>query len=119
MEIPTIHINPVLSPGSGRSAQIDMPKNLREASQEFESLFIAQMMEAMRSAVPQSKFMGESSGQRTFRQMLDQEVSRGVARSGGFGIGEMLYRELGGDGEAAVSEIREGKSDESRSQRDR
>ena len=46
-----------------------------------------------------------------FRQMLDQELSRQVAYSGGFGIGEMLYRQLGGD-EASPAENRQGIQDD-------
>jgi Rod binding domain-containing protein len=81
------------------------PGNLREASQEFESLFIARMVDAMRSTVPQSNLMGNSSGQRIFRQMLDQELSKQVARSGGFGLGEMLYQQLNCEPEDHAPEL--------------
>ena len=87
------------------------PRSLREATQEFESLFVAQLMQSMRGTVPESGLMGNGSGQQIFRQMLDQELSRQVAFSGGFGIGEMLYRQLGGD-EASPAEHRQGSQDD-------
>jgi Rod binding domain-containing protein len=74
-----------------------LPRTLREATQEFESLFIGQMMREMRSTVPESGLLGAGSGQQIFREMLDQELSRRAAYSGDFGIGELLYRQLGGD----------------------
>ena len=70
------------------------PRTLREATQEFEGLFIAHMMQTMRRSVPGSKLLGSGSGQTIFREMLDQELSRQIAHSGGFVIGEMLYQEL-------------------------
>src|SRR5437016_4350518 len=70
------------------------PRTLREATQEFESVFIAHMMQTMRRSVPESKLLGGGSGQTIFREMLDQELSRQIAHSGGFGIGESLYEQL-------------------------
>src|SRR5439155_22975807 len=74
-----------------------LPQTLREATQEFESLFIAQLMREMRSTVPESSLLGSSSGQQIFREMLDQEFSRRAAYSGDFGIGDLLYRQPGGN----------------------
>ena len=59
MDNPTITSSlQVNLPAAGYSAPV--PTNLREASQEFESLFISQMMAAMRSTVPESSLMGSS-----------------------------------------------------------
>jgi Rod binding domain-containing protein len=70
------------------------PRTLREATREFESLFIAEMMKEMRATVPESGLLGSSSGQGVFREMLDQELSRRIAGGGGFGIGDLLYQQL-------------------------
>jgi len=87
-------IGSVLAGSSRGSAS--MPRTLREAAQEFESLFIAQVMKTMRGTVAQSGLMGSDSGQGIFREMLDQELSRQIAFAGGFGIGDMLYQQLKG-----------------------
>ena len=87
---------------------------LREATEQFESLFVAQVMKAMRSTVPESHLMGSGSGQQIFREMLDRELAGQIAHAGGFGIGEMLYQQITqkerqdvrtpiSDGEAGVS----------------
>ncbi len=87
-------IGSVLAGSSRGSAST--PRTLREAAQEFESLFIAQVMKTMRGTVAQSGLMGSDSGQGIFREMLDQELSRQIAFAGGFGIGDMLYQQLKG-----------------------
>src|SRR5437870_847581 len=70
---------------------------LRELTQEFESLFVSQVMQSMRRTVPESRLIDHSSGQHLFQDMLDQELSRRIADSGGFGLGEILYRQLAGE----------------------
>jgi flagellar protein FlgJ len=69
-------------------------QSLRDATQQFETLFISQLMKSMRGTVPQSGLMGSGGGQQLFREMLDQELAGRVAQAGGIGIGEMLYQQL-------------------------
>ena len=105
MENPTITSSLQVNLPAAGAYSAPVPTNLREASQEFESLFISQMMAAMRSTVPESNLMGSSGGEKIFRQMLDQEYARNVSRGGGFGLGEMLYRELNRDVDEGDLEI--------------
>jgi Rod binding domain-containing protein len=89
-------------------------RDLREATGEFESLYIAQIMQAMRATVPESGLMGSGSGQRVFQEMMDQELSRQVAHSGGLGIGEILYRQLTAGHTSPTDGAQEGSDDENR-----
>jgi Rod binding domain-containing protein len=68
---------------------------LRTLTQEFESLFIQQMLNAMRQSVPEAKLMGGGSGEKMFRALLDEEFSRQSAFAGGMGIADLLYSQLG------------------------
>lgn len=70
------------------------PDPLRAATQEFESLFVAKLLEAMRRTVVQGGALPAGGGEEIFRQGLDQEVAQRVAAAGGLGIGEMLYRQM-------------------------
>ena len=74
---------------------------LRELTQEFESLFVSQVMQSMRRTVPESRLIDHSSGQHLFQDMLDQELSKRIADSGGFGLGDLLYRQLANEPSAA------------------
>jgi flagellar protein FlgJ len=81
--------SPVIGGAGGNS-----PTTLREATQQFESLFVSQLLKSMRATVPESHLFGSESSQNVFREMLDQEFASRAADSGGIGIGEMLYRQL-------------------------
>lgn len=69
---------------------------IREATQQFEGLFLAQMLEAMRKTAPTGGILPANSGEQMFRQMFDQEIAQRMAQSGGVGIGEMLYQQFVG-----------------------
>ena len=80
----------IIGSGSGTTP------TLRRATQEFESILIAQRMQTMRATVPDDGLIGSDSGQGMFRDMLDQEFCRQIAFAGGFGIGDLLYQQLKG-----------------------
>jgi Rod binding domain-containing protein len=52
------------------------------------------LVQSMRRAVPQGTPTAPGRGERLFREMLDEQWARNGAVSGGFGLGEMLYRQL-------------------------
>ena len=81
-----------VSPNSSRGEADDA--RLRKACQDFESLLIARLLQAMRATVPKSDFFGSDDSEAVFRDMLDAEIAAAAARRGGTGIAEMLYRQL-------------------------
>ncbi|GHV15091.1 hypothetical protein AGMMS49938_12480 [Fibrobacterales bacterium] len=66
-----------------------------KAAQEFEAMFVHQMMKSMRKTVPQDEEM--SSGRRIFTEMLDEQISNSASKNGSFGIAKMVYKELAGE----------------------
>ena len=66
---------------------------LAPAAKEFEALFIQMMLKSMRSASFGRGAM-DSSQSELYRDLYDQEVSLQMAGSSGFGIAEMLMRQL-------------------------
>ena len=68
-------------------------KDLREATHEFESLFIHNMLKTMRAAIPKSEFFNGGSGEEIFTDLLDQEISKVVSKRG-IGIADVLYQRL-------------------------
>ncbi|MEE2657232.1 MAG: rod-binding protein [Candidatus Latescibacterota bacterium] len=68
---------------------------LREASKEFEALFLNQMISAMRKTVGEGSFLNKSQGEKIFEGMLDEEWGRRMAgRHGPGGLAEVLYQQL-------------------------
>lgn len=69
-------------------------KKLKDLSQQFEGVFINQLMQAMRRTVPKTEYLGGGMGEDTFTSLLDQEYSNEMAKTGESDIGKNLYRQL-------------------------
>jgi flagellar protein FlgJ len=79
------------------SASVDGDKDkarLKKACQEMESVFLNLMLTKMRDTVPKSKLFGDSSQEEIIRSMLDSEMTKDLAKAGGIGLADMLYRQL-------------------------
>ncbi|MFZ3171021.1 MAG: rod-binding protein [Carboxydocellales bacterium] len=77
-----------------KAASSGEDQKLREACQQMESLFIYQLMERMRAAVPRNDLWGDSAGVQIFQGMLDEEYAKNMSKAGGIGLGQMLYDQL-------------------------
>jgi flagellar protein FlgJ len=69
---------------------------LKQACRDFEAVFLNTLLSKMRETVPQSDLMGSDQGEKMYRSMLDEELSKQMAASGGTGIADLLYRDLKG-----------------------
>ena len=68
--------------------------SLDEVAQEFESIFINQMLKSARSAKLADGLM-DSEAYETYQSLLDQEYSKTLAKNHNFGIAEGLIRQFG------------------------
>lgn len=68
-------------------------QKLREAVQGFEAIFLKQMWTQMRATVPQSGLL-KSKEEQFYQSMFDHEITQSLSKSGGLGLGDMLYEEL-------------------------
>ena len=69
-------------------------KQLKEVANQFEALFIYQLMQRMRATVMKGGLLEESMGEQVFRGMLDQEYSVKMAEAGNLGLATMVYEQL-------------------------
>lgn len=69
---------------------------LKKVCQDFESIFIYLMMKEMRKTVTETKLFHGGRAEEIFRDMMDEELSKDMAKApaGGVGIGAMLYQQL-------------------------
>ena len=80
--------------------KLPQPKNisedsrLREAANDFEAIFVQQMLKTMRKTSFESNLIPKSEGEKYFRSMLDEHYSQLTAKSGSLGLGEMIYKQL-------------------------
>lgn len=67
-----------------------------QIAQDFEAMFIHQMLKSMRNTVSDESLAGEASnGRKIFTEMFDEEMSKRASRQGGFGLAELVYRHMG------------------------
>lgn len=76
--------------GPGSEAQ------LRKVAEQFEALFYNQLLQSMRSTVPENQFWGQSSGTKIYRQLHDQELAGQLAGQGGLGIADLIIEQFAG-----------------------
>jgi len=67
---------------------------LKQVSQNFESIFINMMLTEMRNSVEKSDLMGNSQATQFFQSLQDEDMSKDLSTSGGIGIGDMVYQQL-------------------------
>lgn len=69
--------------------------SLKKLAQEFESVFLAQLLTVMRESVESGGLFEESPGQDIYTSMMDQALARALSEKGGIGLAETLLRDLG------------------------
>ena len=72
-------------------------KKLKKAAQEFESIFLAQLLSKMRESSTQTDFLGsQSTPMKIFNGMLDEQYALEMAKTGQIGLAEMIIEQLTG-----------------------
>ncbi len=84
----------------GRAAT---PEQARQVAEEFEAVFLAQMMEHMFGETTKNT-MFSGPGESAFQGMLTEEYAKVTARSGGMGLADALTREILALQEAGIAE---------------
>ena len=70
-------------------------KELKDACQGFEAIFLQSMMKSMRSTLPGDELFKGNNGMEIYTSMHDQYLTEKISKEGNAsGIGEFLYRQL-------------------------
>ena len=97
MSIPDISNLPAYDANSlndlKRLSKGNSPEAIKAASQQFEALFLQQVLKAMRDATPQDG-MFDSDQTRTFQSMMDQQLAQMLSAKGSTGLAAMLEKQL-------------------------
>lgn len=67
---------------------------LKRACTEFESIFITHMLKTMGKTIDKGGVLGNSNENKIIKSMFDERLGNSIAKSGGIGIGAMLYDKL-------------------------
>jgi murein DD-endopeptidase MepM/ murein hydrolase activator NlpD len=68
--------------------------DLKKVSEEFEAIFLAQLLKVMRETIEDSGLLEGGFGKSIYTELFDQEVSLELARRGTLGISKLLYQSL-------------------------
>ncbi|MFI3230175.1 MAG: rod-binding protein [bacterium] len=70
-------------------------EEIKEACYEFEAYFLNLMLSTMRNTINYDDgIFARSDAEETFQDMLDEEVTKNLASSGGVGLADMMYNQL-------------------------
>jgi flagellar protein FlgJ len=67
---------------------------LKESCQQLESVFLNQIMQAMRATIPKSDLLGNDFSDDVFQSMLDDEYSKSISKTDSLGLADILYKQL-------------------------
>lgn len=66
----------------------------KKAGDEFEAFFVSTMLDSMFAGIKTDGPFGGGHGEKIFRSLLLQEYGKSIAGRGGFGISDMVQREI-------------------------
>lgn len=75
---------------------VDKSSDLYKASQDFEAIFIKQMLDVMRKTIHKEDDMLDAggTGQDVFEDMLYDEYAKKMAQTAQFGLADTIYRQI-------------------------
>ncbi len=79
-----------------RTGNVRKPKDekLYKVCEEFEAIFIKQMLNAMKKTINKSDFLHGGMAEDFFEDMLYDKYAENMAKSGDFGLARILYNQL-------------------------
>ena len=76
-----------------RAIQGQSEAEIRASAEEFEAVFLAQLIEHMMGDSTENSFSG-GPGEGAFNSMLNEEYAKVMAHAGGIGLADSLAREM-------------------------
>ena len=81
-------LSALASPGTSKTT-----KQLKSLSQQFESIFVHQLLKSMRSTV-QKTGLFDSHATNMYESMQDEEIAKLMTEQKGIGLADVIYRDL-------------------------
>ena len=97
MELPSLTKENILQEHSHNKIP-DRNSDLRDVAEQFEAIFINQILKQSREIKLSEDLLG-SSETKTYEQLLDRETSENIANRVNIGIADALVRQFSRDGE--------------------
>ena len=82
------------APAQDAAAATAKSESMRRVAQEFEALFLSEMLAPVFESVDTDGLFGGGQSEKIFRSMMVQEYGKAIAQSGGVGIADAVQREI-------------------------
>jgi flagellar protein FlgJ len=69
-------------------------ERLKQACEDFESIFVDFMLQQMRQTVPPNDLFGGGHAEQLYTSMMDSELAKSISRQRGLGLADQMYRQL-------------------------
>ena len=69
-------------------------QSTKRAAQEFEALFISEMLAPVFESIDTGGLFGGGQGEKIYRSLMVQEYGKAIAQAGGIGIADSVQREI-------------------------
>lgn len=76
-----------------KGGHMDMRK-MRQTAQDFEAVYISEMLRPMFQNIDAEAPFGGSSGEKMYRDMQVDEYGKAIAKSGGIGLADAVVRQM-------------------------
>ena len=87
----TAYANAKTGPSVGKNLNA---QQARKVSQEFEAVFLSQMLQPMFANIKAEEPFGGGPGDEIWRSMQLDEIGKAMARSGGIGLSDFIYQQI-------------------------
>lgn len=74
--------------------QVADPRGSAKAAQDFEAMFLSQMLQQMFTGIKSDGLFGGGHGEEMFRSLLIDEYGKDMAKRGGIGIAHAIENSL-------------------------
>jgi flagellar protein FlgJ len=101
-----LYVNPYESNAALRFGSPNAPEREKAALEEFEQVFLREMMKSMRKTVPDGGLFPQSQQKSFFDDMLDDHLAREMAHSGQLGVAKQIQAQLDATRKNLVTETR-------------
>lgn len=69
-------------------------RKARESAESFEAIFLSQILKSMSIGLKSDGPMGGGHSEEVFQDLLSEEMANHIARNGGIGLSDSIYREI-------------------------
>lgn len=85
---------PIIAANPSNTAKTQVSPAIKKAGDDFESMFLSEMLSHMFADVPVDETFGGGQGEQVFRGMLVSEYGKTMVKAGGIGVSAAIQQEM-------------------------